>query len=931
MSSSSSLVVLALLAAAGTAHAAPGAARFTVDWSDRPLDELNPADLDAWLEHAVGASPADATHVELMVKLSDGRVVTAESLRPTASPLPADVLPSPPPPAGIGVDHPGESAGALSGKTVYVSQCHGWIWYDTLGRFSTQRGNLYSTVEDFHNPEGADAYLVRYLENAGARVVTARERDHNPLMVIVDDSDTAYTESGSGFEAGSSGFGHASTWAYGHNPFESGSSRRFPADSGASATFVPDVPENGEYSVYISYVADPSNDPAAHVRITHPGGVIDRSIDQTVHGSTWVYLETLWLEEGPDSLKVELVGDGTAGRWLSADAVRIGGGMGDVERYGTLTGRPRWEEGAILYTQWNGAPTSSYNPYGGSDGSDPSARSRYAAWRSPPGEDAVYLSWHSNAGGGTGTSTYTYEGSSGPAAAGSQDLGQFVQDEIVSAFRALWVSDWTDRGTRTAAFSEVSPYHNPDMPAALVELAFHDHEVDVEYLKEPVFRQDAARAMTRGIVRYFANRDGTTPAFLPEAPAAISVRHQGSDLVVEWTDGPVGDPFGDAPESWTVYTSLDGRSWDNGTPTTDRSAVLDIPPGETRFVRVSAHNAGGESFPSEVAGARRMPSELPPVLIVAAYDRLDSGLLTREDVPVLGELRRMTDVHRLNPFDVIARHGRAIRDAGWYFDSVSDDFLPELDLSGYRAVVWAAGEESTADESFSTAQQAQLQAYVDGGGTLWSSGSEVLWDLDYRGSEADQAFADNVLGARMADDDAGVEEAYGADILEGITMGFSEADGAPYPIEYPDVLVSDRTVIALYDSTSPAAVYGDGVVHFGFPVESIGDEVVRTEVAARVLDALMPDWEPPDLSDPGDPDPDSGTSTDTGTPTGANDTDSAAGASPGDRTPLSKMGGCGCSSAMATAPYRGAWMLGLVVLVYGRRRSGEPVQADSRS
>ena len=52
----------------------------------------------------------------------------------------------------------------------------GWIWYDSLGRFSTQRGNLYSTVEDFHNPEGANQYLIRYLENAGAMVYTAKER-----------------------------------------------------------------------------------------------------------------------------------------------------------------------------------------------------------------------------------------------------------------------------------------------------------------------------------------------------------------------------------------------------------------------------------------------------------------------------------------------------------------------------------------------------------------------------------------------------------------------------------------------------------------------------------------------------------------------------------------------------------------------------------
>ena len=46
------------------------------------------------------------------------------------------------------------------------------------------------------------------------------------------------------------------------------------------------------------------------------------------------------------------------------------------------------------------------------------------------------------------------------------------------------------------------------MPSVLVELAFHDNETDTNHLKNPIFRQDAARAMTKAIVRYFAERDG---------------------------------------------------------------------------------------------------------------------------------------------------------------------------------------------------------------------------------------------------------------------------------------------------------------------------------------------------------------------------------------------------------------------------------------
>jgi len=920
MRASVSLSSFLLLCAASPAAAEP--ARFVVELSDAELEHPGSVDFDGWLEDAAGMSAADATSVEVSVRLPDGSVVPAESLLPAAPTVPS-------PPAGIGVDNPGASTGFLSGKTVYMSQCHGWIWYDSLGRFSTQRGNLYDTVEDFHNPEGADAFLIRYLENAGATVVTMRERDHNAQMVIVDNGGSGYAESGSGFEDGASGYGAATSWGFGDNPFENGGTRRFPSDSGASATFAPTVPAAGDYGVYISYQADGSHDSAAVVRITHPGGVIERTVDQTAHGSTWVYLETLWLPEGSGHLSVEVAGSGSSGRKTSVDAVRIGGGMGDVIRNGTTTGRPRWEEGAILYTQYNGAPTSVYDPYGDRNGSDPSARSRYAAWRHPAGEDAVYLSWHSNAGGGRGTSTYTYEGSSGPAVTGSEALGQSVQDEIVSAMRALWDGSWTDRGHRTAAFSEVSPYHNSEMPSALVELAFHDQADDVVYLKDPAFRRDASRAMMRGIVRYFAERDGTAPAYLPEPPAGVSVLHVDGALRVEWLDGPSGDPYGDAATGWRVYTSTDGRSWDNGTAVSDHTLDLDTAPGHTVFVRVTATNAGGESFPSEVVGARRMPgSEVPPVLVVAAFDRLDSGQLVWEDVPVLGDLRRMTDVKRLNPFDIVARQGRAIRDAGWYFDATSDDRLDDIDLSTYRAVIWAAGEESSYDDAVSPDQQVALRAYWEAGGTLWVSGSEVLWDLDYLGDATDQAFVSEVLGVTMASDDAGVESAVGTDILDGLVLDFAEADGAPYPNEYPDVLASERTVIAEYGAGSTAAVLGDGVAHFGFPVECIGDEDTRTEVAARVLDALVPDWEAPDLEpepgDTGEPD-DSGTPDDTDTPGTPDDTAALSDAAgPGDAEDLDKLGGCACSSASAGGSAL-AWLaLAGIGLVRRRKQRSTP-------
>jgi hypothetical protein len=887
----------------------------------RPVPwEIDPDMADALLERAAGMSDPDVDGIELLALGPDGLRRPLEAYLPAIPPVP--VKPgeeSPPPPIAHPADHPGATQGVLSGKAVYISQCHGWIWYDSLGRFSTQRPNVYDTVEDFHNPEAANWYLTALLENAGAAVFTVKDRGMNTASVVIDNdaprSGGGYTEAGSGFEDYAAGWGAGDTWSYGEDPFDSGTTRRFPADGGSSVTWTPDVPEDGWYTVYVSWDSDSDNAQDAHYRIVHPGGAIDRWFDQTVHGSTWQYLETLWLPAGEGGLEVSLLGDSDqSGRWLSADAVRVGGGWGDVERHGTLTGRPRWEEGAILAAQYNGAPTSVYDPYGDGDGSDPSARSRWAAWEHPSGEDAVYLSWHSNAAGSVdqarGTSTYVYEGSHGGAIGGSEELAQAVNDELVNAFDALWEGGWTDRGVRSAAFGELNPSNNPEMPAVLVELAFHDHYLDAEYLKHPRFRHDAARAMLRGIVRYFAERDGAAAAFPPEAPVDLAVVHsEDGTLELSWSAGPSGDPYGDSATAFVVYTSPDGRSWDSGTEVAASPHGLATPPGQTVYLRVAASNEAGSSLASEVLGARRSPDGWAPVLVVSAFDRLEVNNLVWEDLAGdLGDVVRM-DLLRINAFDTTVAHGEAVAEAGWYFDSIADERLEEMALDRYGLVMWVAGEESTSDETFTHAQQDRLRSFVEGGGALWASGSEILWDLDYRGDSQDLAFAEEVLGATMAADDADTWSADGEGLLGGLSLDFGEEHGAPYPAEYPDVLAasSGAELLASYAGGDPAALLGGGVALFGFPFECIGDAAVRAEVARRLLPVLVPDYDAPEPEDTDLPD------------TGLPDSDMP-GSFPGDwQRQRSETGSCGCGSSAT-----GALWIGLTAccLVPRRRRRG---------
>ena len=210
------------------------------------------------------------------------------------------------------------------------------------------------------------------------------------------------------------------------------------------------------------------------------------------------------------------------GQAVVADAVRFGGGLGSIAGPGGTSGKPRWEEAARHWVQYQGAPSWIYED-------DVTARPLYAEWETAkgyPGEagNAVYVSWHTNAGGGTGTNSYIHDTR---LPAGSPELQDWVHAELVQDLKAAWNPAWVDRGQKSADFGEVRELTN--IPGVLLEVAFHDTEDpgDADDLREPLFRQIAARAVYQGIVKYFADRDGSAAHLSPEPPLRLAARNTG--------------------------------------------------------------------------------------------------------------------------------------------------------------------------------------------------------------------------------------------------------------------------------------------------------------------------------------------------------------------------------------------------------------------
>ncbi|MBN2006936.1 MAG: N-acetylmuramoyl-L-alanine amidase [Anaerolineae bacterium] len=762
-----------------------------------------------------------------------------------------------PTPQGIPAVEPSSAINApqsLSGKTVYISAGHGWYWgkdssSSSPAQWLTQRGIYQGFIEDHNNAEVVTQYLIPYLENAGATVIPVRERDWNPQRSIADnDAGTpTYTEAGA-WSAGA-GTGYA-TGAYRVATSVTGLAT-------ASATWQLNAPQNGDYALYAWVVPDSNRITDAHYTIHHAAGASTVTLNQRNYPNTWRYLGTFPFYAGPITVTLDNSAS-VAGATLMADALRLGGGAFD-----NLTGiktlapqppnKPWWETSTFYHAQWMGLNPDDWSYYNDVVARPIFARWNYARSGDGTGTSAVFISWHTNGYDGTarGTVSYVYNDAAGRTA-GSVELQQAVHTELIHDIRAGWDAAWTDRGMREADLGEVRALwdDNPAarMPGTLLEIAFHDQVDDANALKDPRFEQLAARAVYQGILHYFEARDGVSLTELPEPPTHLRVENQGGDSVrVSWNASPTDSVglVGEAATGYRLYTSPDGFAWSAPITMSGLSHTLTgLAPGQTLYVRVTGVNAGGESFPTEVLGARVGG---PVLLIVNGFDRLTRYGLYVDDDTLVGPSQRLW-LERLNRRTYVVHHGQATP-AQYAWDSASNEAVYDglVNLTDYPLVNWILGEESnSSDGTLNAAERAALGAFLADNRALLISGAELAWDLE--ALERDPDFLHQTLFTDYIADDADTHTvrpvAGGA--FDGLPDFAFDAPGE-YDTDYPDVIEpysgSGATEALQYvggTGGGAAVQFSQGCKRYlglGFPLEVIRPES-RDAVMASALDFL---------------------------------------------------------------------------------------------
>lgn len=559
----------------------------------------------------------------------------------------------------------------LSGNIIALWQSHGLYFEPTLNRWEWQRGRLLQTVEDMYTQSYVIPFLNPMLENAGCYVWDARERDTHKACAVVDAdgglAQAGYREQRGGDQKWSKGSGSGFAYlqkAYRdfENPFTTGTYRQVATTTDkrrvATATWDVDMPESGNFAVYVSYKSLPGSATDAHYTVNSLGGKHTFIVNQRMAGGVWVYLGTFEFAKGLNKAAVTLTNlSQDKNAVVTADAVKVGGGTNLIERRPALPteankqlaadlgytrylgsdsidykyiGAPdyAWNTiGSRYYLQWAGFPKEVYSQTGGLNDYNDDYRSRglWVNWLAGgsevlPGKPGlnvpVDLSFclHTDAGTTLNDSIigtlgiyctksgdkYFSNYADGTPRMLSRRLTDMVLTEACHDVRAKWEPRWTRRGMRDASYYEARV---PEVPALLLEFLSHQNFADMKYGLDPGFRFDVSRALYKGMLKFIAARDHRDYVVQPLPVNSFAITPAFTDGYYMLTWQPTVDSLtsnADA-KSYLVQEQVADGGFRTIAEVKKTQYMAEVPAdGLVHSYRIIAQNEGGRSFASEV-------------------------------------------------------------------------------------------------------------------------------------------------------------------------------------------------------------------------------------------------------------------------------------------------------------------------------------------
>lgn len=558
------------------------------------------------------------------------------------------------------ISKPNNISLGLSNRHIALWASHGRYYDQKKGFWKWQRPNLFCTTEDLFTQTIVVPYLIPMLENAGATVFTPRERDWQTKEIIVD-NDKGVSGEGSWYgehtekepwtDTGERGFGFRNgILRDGENPFTMGTARMIRTtkkEDKAIAIWQPNFKEEGRYAVYVSYQTMPKSVDDAHYIVRHKGQETHFIVNQKMGGGTWVYLGTFDFDKGENPFNcVALTNQSKRKGVVTADAVRFGGGMGNIERGGDISHMPRCLEAARYYAQWAGAPYSIYGNKTGTDdyAEDINTRSLMTNWLAggspyvPTKEGKkvpieLSLAVHSDAG-------YERDGKSLVGSLAicttsfndgrlNSGISRFASQDFIEALRSNVTRDlskkykrWNWRYLWDRNYSET---RLPEVPSAIIETLSHQNFPDMKLGQDPNFKFTMARSIYKTILRYVSQMHRCPCIVQPLQPHLFKATLTGDNKVkLSWkAQDDELEPTA-VPTSYNIYVAAGSGGFDNGTNVRGTSYTMELEPGVMYRFKVTAVNRGGESFPTSTLSAYYQPGATKTAMVINGFSRLSA-------------------------------------------------------------------------------------------------------------------------------------------------------------------------------------------------------------------------------------------------------------------------------------------------------------------
>ncbi len=591
----------------------------------------------------------------LLASTIDASAQTALNLKNAWGDIDSDIAPW-----ATNISRPHKIKKGLEGRHISLWASHGRYYDKDKAIWKWQRPNLFCTNEDLFTQTIVVPYLIPMLENAGAYVFTPRERDWQKNEIIVDNDGSLPT--GSTFECmvddwdTVKGFkAHYGEYADGESPFQAGTAYVVDTEKPKKASFIyftPNIREAGRYAVYVSYpkIEDAVDD--VHYTVCHKGMQTDFIVNQQIGQGTWVYLGTFDFGETPagDTSHGNCVMLSTASRHkgqIGVDAVRFGGGMGNIRRGDSTSGMPRCLEGARYYCQWAGAPYSVYSDKMGENdyGDDINVRSLMTNWLGGqscfmPGAETgakvpieLSLAIHSDAGyekdgksihGSLAIATTNFNDgilSSGISRQTSLDLASQLLNNLNRDMTRTF-GTWGKRYLWDRNYSET---RLPEVPSAIIETLSHQSFPDMKIAQHPYGKFIIARSIYKTLLRYICDQHDKKYAVQPLAPVDFRIETTGDKKVkLTWKGVKDSDEPTANPTSYNIYTAVGDYGFDNGQNVESTTVTMRLTPGVRYSFKITACNDGGESFSTETLSAYIADNPVGEILVINGFERLSA-------------------------------------------------------------------------------------------------------------------------------------------------------------------------------------------------------------------------------------------------------------------------------------------------------------------